>query len=86
MSCRTRRASSVLAAVAAAVLGGLVIASPAEAAPTAPHAVAQRGDDFVWPTPPHPQMPDLPCVPTLPGMPCVIDLPDDFVWPVAPRD
>ncbi|WP_406062353.1 hypothetical protein OG462_30005 [Streptomyces sp. NBC_01077] len=86
MSCRSRRASSVLAAVATAFLGGLLMASPAEAAPTGPGAVTQRGDDFVWPTPPHPQMPDFPCVPTLPGLPCVIQIPDDFVWPTAPRD
>ncbi|WP_328942444.1 hypothetical protein OG259_13200 [Streptomyces sp. NBC_00250] len=86
MSCRSRRAGTVLATLAAAVLGGLLVASPAQAAPTAPQAVAQGADDFVWPTPPHPQMPDFPCVPPLPGLPCVIEVPDDFVWPIAPRD
>ncbi|MEU4077517.1 hypothetical protein DEJ45_10785 [Streptomyces venezuelae] len=86
MSCRSRRASSVLAAVAATFLGGLLMAAPAGAAPAAPHAVTQAPDDFVWPTPPHPQLPDFPCVRPLPGLPCITEIPDDFVWPVAPRN
>ncbi|MEV7565055.1 hypothetical protein [Streptomyces tanashiensis] len=86
MSCRLRATSSILATVAAAVLGGVLLASPAQAAPVAPPAVTQGGDDFVWPTPPHPEMPSFPCVPTLPGLPCIPQIPDDFVWPTAPRD
>ncbi|WP_157870097.1 MULTISPECIES: hypothetical protein [unclassified Streptomyces] len=93
MSCRSRRVPTVLATLAAAVLGGFLMASPAAAAPAAPSApqtVAQGGDDFVWPTPPKPQMPEIPCVlPPLPGvpqLPCVGDFPDDFVWPIAPGE
>ncbi|MEV8590670.1 hypothetical protein [Streptomyces sp. NPDC051180] len=85
MSCRSRRAGSVLATVAAAVLGGLLWASPAQAAPAGHQGVTQGKDDFVWPTPPRPEFP-FPCVPTLPGLPCVTQIPDDFVWPTAPRD
>ncbi|WP_395363718.1 hypothetical protein ACHGLA_25750 [Streptomyces sp. YH02] len=86
MSCRSRRASGVLAAVAAAVLGGVLMASPAQAAPVVPPVVTDTPDDFVWDLPPRPGMPgDLPGIPCLPGLPCP-DVPDDFVWDTAPKD
>ncbi|AJF67379.1 hypothetical protein [Streptomyces vietnamensis] len=86
MSCRLR-ATSILATLAATVLGGVLLASPAQAAqaaPAAPAAVVLGGDDFVWPAPPHPELPGFPCVPSLPGLPCIPQIPDDFVWPTSP--
>ncbi|MEU9297312.1 hypothetical protein [Streptomyces sp. NPDC048266] len=87
MSCRSRRVNTVLATLAAAVLGGFLTVSPAQAAPAAPQLSATQGaDDFVRPVPSKPQFPEIPCLPPFPGLPCVIDIPDDFVWPIAPRN
>ncbi|WP_432177540.1 hypothetical protein [Streptomyces sp. NBC_00063] len=89
------RATTRCTVLAAAVLGGILLAVPAQALPSgdtgqgggAPKAAPSSADDFVWPTPPArpfdfvwPSQPkDLP---NLPGIPVS---PDDFVWPVTPQ-
>ncbi|MFB7991321.1 hypothetical protein ACFC4G_00605 [Streptomyces sp. NPDC056002] len=89
------RATTRCTVLAAAVLGGILWAVPAQALSSgdtgqgggAPTAAPSSADDFVWPTPPArpfdfvwPSQPkDLP---SLPGIPVS---PDDFVWPVTPQ-
>ena len=83
---RATRCTAAASAVAAAFLGGILLASPAQAA-EAPRTAPAAADDFVWPTPSDlddivcpalPLLPDLPALPDHPGRP---GMPDDFVWP-----
>ncbi|MGW6481803.1 hypothetical protein ACWGDS_28670 [Streptomyces sp. NPDC055059] len=86
------RATTRCTVLAAAVLGGILWAVPAQALPSgatghgadAPKAAPSSADDFVWPTPPARPFdfvwPSLPQ--NLPGIPAS---PDDFVWPVTPQ-
>ncbi|MFE5049919.1 hypothetical protein ACFRAI_26770 [Streptomyces sp. NPDC056637] len=86
------RATTRCTVLAAAVLGGILWAVPAQALPSgatgheagAPKAAPSSADDFVWPTPPARPLdfvwPSLPQ--NLPGIPAS---PDDFVWPVTPQ-
>ncbi|MFF1355424.1 hypothetical protein [Streptomyces sp. NPDC058297] len=89
------RAITRCTVLAAAVLGGILMAVPAQALPSgatghgagAAEAVPSSADDFVWPTPPAKPLdfvwPTLPQ--NLPGLPGIPTSPDDFVWPVAPQ-
>ncbi|MFD4645476.1 hypothetical protein [Streptomyces sp. NPDC058441] len=86
------RATTRCTVLAAAVLGGILWAVPAQALPSGatgqgagtPNAAPSSADDFVWPTPPARPLdfvwPSLPQ--NLPGIPAS---PDDFVWPVTPQ-
>lgn len=74
------RATTRCTVLAAAVLGGILWAVPAQALPSgaagdAPKATPSSADDFVWPTLPQ----------HLPGLPGIPTSPDDFVWPVTPQ-
>ncbi|RFC71792.1 hypothetical protein [Streptomyces sp. AcE210] len=89
------RATTRCTVLAAAVLGGILWAVPAQALPSgatghgagAPKAAPASADDFVWPTPPARPLdfvwPSLPH--NLPGLPGIPSSPDDFVWPVTPQ-
>ncbi|MFA3842360.1 hypothetical protein [Streptomyces aureus] len=79
------RATTRCTVLAAAVLGGILWAVPAQALPSgsgatgqgagAPKAAPSSADDFVWPSLPQ----------NLPGLPGIPASPDDFVWPVTPQ-
>jgi hypothetical protein len=78
---RATRCTAAASAVAAAFLGGILLAFPAQAA-EAPRTAPASADDFVRPTPP--DLPDdvvWPSLPSLPGLPGRPGAPDDFVWP-----
>lgn len=77
------RATTPCTVLAAAVLGGILWAAPAQALSSgatghgagAPKAAPSSADDFVWPNLPQ----------HLPGLPGIPTSPDDFVWPAAPQ-
>ncbi|MFB6673950.1 hypothetical protein ACFCWG_16410 [Streptomyces sp. NPDC056390] len=82
------RATTRCTVLAAAVLGGILWAVPAQAATghgaDAPKAAPASADDFVWPTPPARPLDFV--WPTLPqNLPGIPSSPDDFVWPVTPQ-